>query len=99
MKGINRTISAQDEEKIKIMKIFEKNDKNKISIGKHEYEVNSFSDNLGKINIFELKRDQAKLYFRPSGTGPDVRFYIFGKKETYLEEINTVMKIIKEKYS
>lgn len=99
MKGINRTISAQDEEKIKIMKIFEKNDKNKISIGKHEYEVNSFSDNLGKINIFELRRDQAKLYFRPSGTGPDVRFYIFGKKETYLEEINTVMKIIKEKYS
>lgn len=54
---------------------------------------------LIKINIFELKRDQAKLYFRPSGTGPDVRFYIFGKVETYLEEINTVMKIIKEKYS
>ncbi|GAG53950.1 unnamed protein product, partial [marine sediment metagenome] len=38
------------------------------------------------------------LYFRPSGTGPDVRFYIFGKKETHLEEIHTVMNYIDDNF-
>ena len=51
------------------------------------------------IDIFQLKRDKATLYFRPSGTGPEVRFYIFGDKETHEEEINEVMRIVKKKYS
>jgi len=36
--------------------------------------------------------------FRPSGTGPDVRFYIFGKRETYLEEIKNVQDYIIKNY-
>ena len=97
-KGINRTIGASDKEKIKIMTNFEKNDKKIVRLAKNDYKISSFSDNTEKIDIFQLKRDEATLYFRPSGTGPDIRFYIFGKRETHLEEINTVMKNIKEKY-
>ncbi len=98
-KGINSTISASDKEKIKIMKNFEKNDNKEVQLGEHSYRISSFSDNTDMIDIFQLKRDKATLYFRPSGTGPDVRFYIFGDKETHEEEINEVMKIVKKKYS
>ncbi len=99
VKGINRTIDANDEEKIKIMEKFKKNDGNVITIGNKQYQVQSLSDNSGNVDIFQLKSNNSILYFRPSGTGPEVRFYIFGKKETYLEEIKTVQLHVKENYS
>ena len=92
--GINRTIPATDQEKIKIMKNFEKNDKKLVVVGEHEYMVHSLSDNNNMIDIYQLKSTNSILYFRPSGTGPDVRFYIFGKVETHLEEIYKVMEFI-----
>ena len=51
------------------------------------------------IDIYKLKRDEATLYFRASGTGPDMRFYIFGKRESHLEEIKNVQTYIKENYT
>jgi phosphomannomutase len=99
MKGINRTISAQDEEKINIMKNFKKNDGKIIEIDNKGYHIRGLSDNNDMIDIYQLKSDNSTLYFRPSGTGPEVRFYVFGKKETYSDEIKRVMKNIKEKYS
>ncbi|MHA2473931.1 MAG: hypothetical protein ACXAES_11935 [Promethearchaeota archaeon] len=60
--------------------------------------VNTLSDNNGMIDIFELKSENSTLYFRPSGTGPNVRFYIFGKKETHLEEISNVMEFVNQNY-
>lgn len=99
IKGINRTISAIDEEKVKIMKNFEKNDKKSITINGKEYHVNALSDNNGIIDIFQLKSNDSTLYFRPSGTGPEVRFYIFGAKETHLSEIKTVQNFVKSNYS
>ena len=50
------------------------------------------------IDIYQLKREEATLYFRASGTGPDMRFYIFGERETYEKEIKTVMNYIEENY-
>jgi len=96
--GINRTIPATDQEKIKIMKNFEKNDTKKVVVGEHEYMVHSLSDNNNMIDIYQLKRDEATLYFRPSGTGPNVRFYVFGKRESHLVEIKNVQTYIKENY-
>ncbi len=98
IKGINRTISAIDEEKVKIMKNFEKNDKKSITINEKEYNVNALSDNNGIIDIFQLKSNDSTLYFRPSGTGPEVRFYIFGAKETHLSEIKAVQNFVKSNY-
>ena len=50
------------------------------------------------IDIYQLKSENSTLMFRPSGTGPEVRFYIFGKRETHLEEIQRVMKYMSENY-
>ncbi len=99
IKGINETIPAKDEEKVKIMKNFEKNHNKKILIDEKEYEVQALSDNNGMIDIYQLKSSDSTLYFRPSGTGPEVRFYIFGKVETHLNEIKRVQKYVKENYS
>jgi phosphomannomutase len=98
IKGINRTIHATDKEKVKIIKNFEKNDGKSITIKEKKYVVNALSDNNGMIDIFELKSENSTLYFRPSGTGPNIRFYIFGKKETHLKEILTVMEFVNQNY-
>ncbi|MBY8985449.1 MAG: hypothetical protein KGD65_10295, partial [Candidatus Lokiarchaeota archaeon] len=98
IKGINRTISATDEEKIKIMKGFEKNDRKEILIGEKEYQTSALSDNNNMIDIYQLKSINSTLYFRPSGTGPDVRFYIFGDVETHLEELQRVMEFVDKNY-
>lgn len=96
--GINRTIPAVDREKIKLMKNFEVNDGKRINITNNEYEIHALSDNNNMIDIYQLKSADSTLYFRASGTGPDVRFYIFGERETYEKEIKTVMNYIKENY-
>lgn len=98
IKGINRTIPAIDEEKIRIMKNFEINHGKTIKIGEKDYLVQALSDNNNLTDLFQLKSTDSTLYFRPSGTGPDVRFYIFGKKETHSEEINNIMNFIAENY-
>ncbi len=98
IKGINRTISAVDEEKIRIMKNFEKNDGKIVKINDKDYKVHALSDNNNMIDIFQLKSENSTLYFRPSGTGPDVRFYIFGKVETHLDEIEKVQNYVRDNY-
>ncbi len=98
IKGINRTIPAIDEEKIKIMKNFKENDGKVISIGKNDYKISALSDNNKMVDIYQLKSEKSTLYFRPSGTGPDVRFYIFGDVQTHLEELHTVMKYVESNY-
>lgn len=99
IKGINRTIPAIDKQKIKIMNNFAKNDNKTIFINDKEYKVNALSDNINNIDIFQLKSKNSTLYFRPSGTGPEVRFYIFGNRNTHLEELKAVQDYIKIHYS
>ncbi|MFX1380197.1 MAG: hypothetical protein ACFFA4_14010 [Promethearchaeota archaeon] len=99
VKGINDTIHAVDEEKIRIMKNFEKNDGKIITIHDKSYRVNALSDNNNMIDIYQLKSDDSTLYFRPSGTGPDVRFYIFGNVDTYLDEMRRVQNYVRNNYS
>jgi phosphomannomutase len=98
IKGINRTIDASDEEKVKLMDNFEENDGKEIEIEDKVYRVKALSDNLGNTEIYQLKSKDSTLYFRPSGTGPEVRFYIFGDRETYLEEIKRVQDYVKKNY-
>jgi phosphomannomutase len=99
IKGINRTIPAVDKEKMKIMKNFAKNDNKTILIEDKEYKVSALSDNVNIIDIFQLKSKNSTLYFRPSGTGPEVRFYIFGDRSTHLEELKAVQDYVKSNYS
>ncbi|MFW9943347.1 MAG: hypothetical protein ACFFFT_20095, partial [Candidatus Thorarchaeota archaeon] len=96
--GINRTIPALDEEKVKLMNGFEENDKKTLNIEGKEYQIKSLSDNNGMIDIYQLKSEDSTLFFRPSGTGPDVRFYIFGNRETHMNELKKVQEYVKKKY-
>ena len=98
LKGINRTIHAVDEDKIRIMKNFEINNGKIIQIANKDYKIQALTDNNNLIDIYQLKSDDSTLYFRPSGTGPDVRFYIFGKVETHLDEIKSVQNYMKENF-
>ncbi len=98
LKGINRTISATDEEKIKIMKNFELYNGKRVKIGEKNYDIYALSDNNNMIDIYQLKSADSTLYFRPSGTGPEVRFYIFGNVESHLEEINKVMAFVDKNF-
>ena len=98
LKGINRTIHAVDKDKIRIMKNFETNNGKIIQIANKDYKIQALKDNNNLIDIYQLKSDDSTLYFRPSGTGPDVRFYIFGKIETHLDEIKRVQKYVKENF-
>ncbi|MFW9877062.1 MAG: hypothetical protein ACFFG0_28565 [Candidatus Thorarchaeota archaeon] len=98
IKGINRTIPAVDEEKIRIMRNFKQHNNKTIEIEGKEYEVHALSDNLDNIDIYQLKSKDSTIYFRPSGTGPEVRFYIFGKVETHLDEITRVQNYVKKNY-
>ncbi len=99
LKGINQTIHAEDEEKLKIMENFEKLDGKELTIAGKNYKITGLYDNEGNIEIYKLKSNNSTLYFRPSGTGPQVRFYIFGDRNTYLNEIRTVKEYVKENYS
>ena len=94
VKGINRTTHAIDKEKVQLMTNFLINDKKIIQIDDKQYSVHALSDNTERVDIYELKSNDSTLFFRPSGTGPDVRFYIFGKRETHLDEIQKVMDFI-----
>jgi phosphomannomutase len=75
-----------------------KNDKKSLTINEKEYKVSALSDNANNVDIYQLKSADSTLYFRPSGTGPEVRFYIFGKRGTHLEELKTVQDYIKKHY-
>jgi phosphomannomutase len=81
------------------MKNFQIHDKKSVKINEKEYIINALSDNNGLVDIFQLKSEDSTLFFRPSGTGPEVRFYIFGKKETHLSEIEKVKTYVKTNYS
>ena len=45
---------------------------------------------LKNIKTIHLKSETTDLYIRPSGTGPNIKIYIYGPQETYLEEMDRV---------
>ena len=96
--GINQTIPAIDKEKIKIMKNFEVNDGKTIYFEGKDYLVSALSDNNEKLDIYRLKSKDSTLYFRPSGTGPEVRLYVFGSRKTYLNEIQRFGEYLRRNY-
>jgi phosphomannomutase len=98
IKGINQTISATDKQKVKLMKDFLENDGKTIDIGDKRYNIKALSDNNEEIEIYQLKSNKSTLYFRPSGTGMEVRFYIFADRDVYQEEIEEVQEFVKKNY-
>ncbi|MHA1793605.1 MAG: hypothetical protein ACTSVI_13250 [Promethearchaeota archaeon] len=96
IKGSRVKIEADDHEKKAIMNSLEKMVGKKIMIGDHEYDVLSYSDNNGKLDIIHLLRENTKIYIRPSGTGNSVRIYIFGNEKTNEREMEDIANFIKK---
>ncbi|MHA1897905.1 MAG: hypothetical protein ACTSU2_10965, partial [Promethearchaeota archaeon] len=94
IKSSRVTIHANDEQKIGYINYFEKILGKSIDIGNYKYQIGNFSDMNGKTKIIYLKSESSTLYIRPSGTGPNIRIYIFGASESYEEELNAVKKYV-----
>lgn len=91
-------IHASDREKLAIMDQFTDLVGKELAFGEYHYKVFSFTENTGKLEIIGLRSDHSVLYFRPSGTGPLIRIYIFGDKARYRDEIETVQRGIDERF-
>ncbi|MHA1729536.1 MAG: hypothetical protein ACTSWY_12495 [Promethearchaeota archaeon] len=92
-------IKATNEEKIKYMKHFTGKVGEDIEIGEdnpREYTVGGFSDMLGNVKIIHLKSEKSDLYIRPSGTGPNIKIYVYGSKESYLDDMNSVAEYMEK---
>ena len=88
------TISATDEQKIRYIQNLTNLLGKSISIEKFTYEVKSFTDMNGEVDVVYLQSETSVLFIRPSGTGPNIRIYVFGPKETYEQELSAVVKYI-----
>lgn len=95
IKASRTTIEASDEEKIKYVNYFSQRTGSQIAINEVIYNIGAFSDNSGEISIIYLKSKDSMLYVRPSGTGPEIRIYIFGNKNTYEKELKVVAQFLK----
>ena len=93
--GENTTINASDEEKIKYMEFLDSRVGKNITIAGIEYKIGAFLDVSGNISDIYLTSNTTKLYIRPSGTGPAIKIYVFGPRETYLTEMKNVAEFMK----
>ena len=88
--GLRTKIPASDKQKVAIVEHFSHPAEKSITIDNKTYEIHSFEQINGKIAIIHLKSNNSNLYFRPSGTGPGVRIYIFGEINTAKNELMQV---------
>ncbi|HMF32168.1 MAG TPA: hypothetical protein VKK79_12170 [Candidatus Lokiarchaeia archaeon] len=91
-------IDANDQEKVTIMGNFKSLVGKSVKIGGVDYKVASFKDNEGEVEVISLSRGKTTIYFRPSGTGPNIRIYVFGPQETAEEELTKVTNEINTKF-
>jgi phosphomannomutase len=90
------TISATDVQKIEYIDRLKNLIGEKITIDKFSYTVNAFSDMDDKVDVVYLKSDTSVLFVRPSGTGPNIRIYVFGPKTSFKQELENVAKFVKQ---
>jgi len=90
------TISATDLQKIQYIDNLKSLIGKDITIDKVTYSVNSFSDMKGKVDVVYLQSETSVLFVRPSGTGPNIRIYVFGPQNSFEPELSAVVNYIKQ---
>ncbi|MHA1794654.1 MAG: hypothetical protein ACTSUK_00955 [Promethearchaeota archaeon] len=95
--GTRSMIKADDKLKLQIVEHFSSKDGAIYNVNGQSFEIGNFSEVNGRIAIIYLRNNTTEIYFRPSGTGPGVRIYIFGPQES-IEKLlqQTIKKINKE---
>ncbi len=94
--GQRMEIEADDKRKQAIMKAMEKQVGQQVAIGGKTYKVIDYRDNLGMLDIISLATDRSVLFARPSGTGNNVRIYIFGEKVSGKKELADVAEYLRK---
>jgi phosphoglucomutase len=65
-----------------------------VAIGGKSYKIIDYRDNLGILDIISFATDLSVLFARPSGTGDNVRIYIFGEKVSGKKELEEVAEYL-----
>lgn len=90
IQGIRSMISANDQRKLRIVENFNSKIDQIYKIDEDKLTISCFSEVNGRTAIIHLYNPKTDIYFRPSGTGPGVRIYIFGPKDNIDEMINKI---------
>lgn len=94
--GTRTTLKADDAKKMKIVNYFAGLKGQRIEIGDYSYNIDNFEQVDGKVDIILLKSATTEIYFRPSGTGPEVRIYVFGPDSSAQKELEMALAKIDE---
>ncbi|MBN2155882.1 MAG: hypothetical protein JW776_07545 [Candidatus Lokiarchaeota archaeon] len=90
------TLSATDEQKIQYIDNLTSIIGKTITIRGFEFAVKSFTDMQNRVDVIYLQSERSVLFVRPSGTGPNIRIYIFGPKDTWKQELSAVVDFVKQ---
>ncbi len=96
--GTRKMIDADDEKKVKIISTFAKLEGKSFIVGEKHYMIKTFRQGNGNIAIVHLIYKKINVYFRPSGTGPGVRVYIFGPKNEIDLRLDQIIQKINEMF-
>ncbi len=88
--GTRTKIKAEDKKKVKILETFSKKTGEDIKIENYQYKISTFEQIGGKTAVIHFGSGDTDIYFRPSGTGPVVRIYVYGPKDNAIEQMNKV---------
>ena len=59
-------------------------------ISSKSFTINTFNLVSGETSIIHLHHENTDVFFRPSGTGPGVRIYIFGPEHTAKSDLEEI---------
>lgn len=96
--GTRKMIDADDKKKVSIIKTFAELEGQSFMVGRNDYIIKTFQKGNGEIAIVYLISKKIKVYFRPSGTGPGVRVYIFGPKDEIDAELDQIIQKINDMF-
>ncbi len=96
--GARTVIDADDKKKMEIINYFSQRKGQTYEIGTRKYAVGTFETLEHEVDIILLKDESSEIYFRPSGTGPNVRIYIFGKKDVIKQQLNDIKQHLEQKF-
>ncbi len=87
-----------DAKKLEIVNYFAELKGTTFEAGNYVYKIGNFEQVDNLVDIILFKSETTEIYFRPSGTGPEVRIYVFGPASTAQDELETVAAKINEMF-
>ena len=89
------TLSATDLQKIQYIDNLTALIGKKVPIDGITYKVDAFSDMKDSVDVVYLQSENSVLFIRPSGTGPNIRIYVFGPLSSFEKELSSVVNFVK----